>query len=101
MYIIGSTKNATAGPQSDIDLLIHFQGTKNQRRELLIWLEGWSICLDELNFLRIGYKSGGLLDVHIVTDEDVASKAGYAVKIGAATDAARPLRLKEKTGDSS
>jgi hypothetical protein len=101
MYVIGSTKNATAGPQSDIDLLIHFQGTKNQRQELLLWLEGWSICLDELNFQRTGYKSGGLLDAHIVTDEDVANKAGYTVKIGAATDAARPLRLKEKASDSS
>lgn len=101
MYVIGSTKNATAGPQSDIDLLIHFQGTKKQRQELLLWLEGWSVCLDELNFQRTGYKSGGLLDAHIVTDRDVANKAGYAAKIGAVTDAARPLRLKEKTGDSS
>jgi pyruvate,water dikinase len=101
MYVIGSTKNATAGPQSDIDLLIHFQGTKKQRQELLLWLEGWSICLDELNFQRTGYKSGGLLDAHIVTDKDVATKAGYAAKIGAATDAARPLRFKEKACDSS
>jgi hypothetical protein len=101
MYVIGSTKNATAGPQSDIDLLVHFQGTKKQRQELLLWLEGWSLCLDELNFQQTGYKSGGLLDVHIVTDEDVVKRAGYAAKIGSATDAARPLRFKEKARDSS
>lgn len=96
MYIIGSVKNASAGPQSDIDLLIHFQGTKKQRLDLLLWLEGWSLALGEMNFLRTGYKSGGLLDAHIVTDNDIANKTSYAVKIGAATDAARPLRLKEK-----
>jgi hypothetical protein len=99
MYIIGSTKNATAGPQSDIDLLVHFQGTPKQRRELQLWMEGWSLCLDNLNFQRTGYKSGGLLDVHIVTDDDIVHKTSYAVKIGAATDAARPLPLKEKSGE--
>jgi hypothetical protein len=33
-YLIGSTKNATAGPSSDIDLMLHFSGTEEQRREL-------------------------------------------------------------------
>ncbi|MGB8953241.1 MAG: PEP/pyruvate-binding domain-containing protein [Candidatus Aminicenantales bacterium] len=96
MYVIGSTKNATAGPQSDIDLLVHVQGTKTQRHELIHWLEGWSLCLDEMNFQKTGYKSGGLLDVHLITDEDIARKTGHADKIGSATDAARPLPLKEK-----
>jgi pyruvate,water dikinase len=98
LYVIGSTKNATAGPQSDIDLMVHFRGTKKQRQELLLWLQGWSQCLDEINYQRTGYRSGGLLDVHIITDEDIAKKTSYAVKIGAATDAARPLRLKEDGG---
>ena len=35
-YVFGSTKNATAGPQSDIDVLIHFNGTTRQRKDL--WL---------------------------------------------------------------
>lgn len=93
MYLFGSTKNATAGPQSDIDLLIHFTGTPSQSKELLAWLEGWSLCLSHLNFLRTGYKSDGLLDVHLVTDEDIRKRTSYAVKIGAATDAARPIPL--------
>ena len=32
LYVFGSTKNATAGPGSDIDLLVHFRGTPEQRR---------------------------------------------------------------------
>lgn len=91
LYLIGSAKNATAGPGSDIDLLIHFSGTKSQRKDLLLWLEGWSLCLSELNFLRTGVKTDGLLDVHIITDEDIKKRTSYAVKIGAVTDAARQL----------
>ncbi|MCX6578331.1 MAG: nucleotidyltransferase domain-containing protein [Candidatus Aminicenantes bacterium] len=94
-YVFGSTKNANAGPQSDIDILIHFQGTKKQRQELLGWLEGWSLALDEINYQKTGHRSGGLLDIHIVTDEDIARKESYASKIGAVTDAARPLALKK------
>ena len=61
--------------------------------QLSSWLEGWSLCLDEMNFVRTGYRTGGLLDIHFVTDEDIAHKTSFAAKIGAATDAARPLPL--------
>ncbi|MCP4570196.1 MAG: pyruvate, phosphate dikinase, partial [FCB group bacterium] len=97
-YVFGSTKNATAGPGSDIDVLIHFQGSAAQKAELNLWLEGWSFCLGRMNFLRTGYRSEGLLDVHLITDEDIANKTSWAVKIGAITDAARPLTMR-KNGD--
>lgn len=93
-YVFGSTKNATAGFSSDIDIIVHFRGNDEQRRELALWLEGWSLCLDEINYLRTGYRTGGLLDVHFVTDDDIKKKTSFAVKIGAVTDAARPLLMK-------
>ena len=65
-YLIGSTKNATAGPASDIDILLHSQGNEEQMKELMLWLEGWSRCLAEINFLRTGYRTDGLLDVHLL-----------------------------------
>jgi len=95
-YVFGSTKNATAGASSDIDVLIHFAGTPRQREKLEDWLEGWSLCLDRINYLKTGYQSDGLLDVHIITDKDVEEKSSYAVKIGAATDAARELPMMKK-----
>ncbi|MBD3337446.1 MAG: pyruvate, phosphate dikinase, partial [Candidatus Eisenbacteria bacterium] len=95
LYVFGSTKNAAAGPGSDIDLLVHFRGTEEQRRDLECWFEGWSLCLDEMNFLRTGYRTDGLLDVHIVTDEDIENRTSYAVKIGAVTDPAKELPLKK------
>jgi predicted nucleotidyltransferase len=93
LYVFGSTKNATAGPASDIDLLVHFTGTDKQRRDLEQWFEGWSLSLSEINYLRTGYRTDSLLDVHIVTDDDIANRTSYAVKIGAVTDAARELPL--------
>jgi len=93
-YLIGSTKNASAGPASDIDLLLHFDGNEEQRRDLLLWLEGWSRCLGEINFLRTGYRTEGLLDVHLVTDENIRARDSFAVKIDAITDPARKLPMK-------
>ncbi|UCF64135.1 MAG: nucleotidyltransferase domain-containing protein [bacterium] len=95
-YLFGSTKNAIAGPGSDIDVIIHFSGSAKQKKELDLWFEGWSLCLSELNYLRTGYRAENLLDVHYVDDEEVKKKSGFAVKIGAVTDAARPLPLKNQ-----
>jgi len=88
IYVIGSTKNANAGPSSDIDLMIHFRGNDDQQRDLEIWLDGWSLCLGEVNYLRTGYANRELLDVHIITDEDITRQTSYAAKIGAVTDGA-------------
>jgi len=98
IYLFGSTKNATAGPQSDIDLIIHFTGSDQQREDLILWLEGWSLSLDEFNRRRTGIATGGLLDVKFVTDEDIEVRTSYAVKIGATTDAAFPLPMGLKEG---
>lgn len=93
VYLIGSTVNATSGPGSDIDLLIHFRGTPQQQQELSLWLEGWSLSLGEFNYLRTGYESKELLDIHIVTDADIEARTSYAVKIGAVTDPAVSLPM--------
>jgi predicted nucleotidyltransferase len=93
LYVFGSAKNGTARPGSDLDLLVHFAGTDAQRDDLLLWMDGWSRSLTEVNYLRTGYRSEGLLDVHLVTDEDVARRSSFAVKIDAITDAAQPLAL--------
>jgi len=93
LYVFGSTKNATAGPGSDIDLIVHFVGDDRQRECLMLWLDGWSQCLSEFNYLRTGHRTDGLLDLHVVTDRDIAARTSYAAKIGAVTDPARPLPL--------
>jgi len=37
--------------------------------------------------------------VHLVTDEDIAARTSYAVKIGAVTDPAWPLALMDDPAD--
>ena len=39
------------------------------------------MCLGEINYLRTGYVNPDLLDVHIITDEDVERKTSFAAKI--------------------
>ncbi|MBN2426592.1 MAG: PEP/pyruvate-binding domain-containing protein [Calditrichaceae bacterium] len=66
IYLTGGIAKSMAQPASDIDLLICFNGNKTQKKQLESWLEGWSLCLDEINYTRTGFKAGGLLDVKIM-----------------------------------
>ena len=99
IYIFGSTKNADSGPGSDIDLIVHIDAARCDLKQLTLWFEGWSLALGEMNYLRTGYRSQGLLDVHYVSDEDIKNKNSYASKIGAITDAARPLKMKMRRSE--
>lgn len=96
IYLIGSTKNATAGPASDIDLLIHFCGDSHQQENLASWMEGWSLCLSELNYIRTGYETDGLIDLHVITDSDVSNRSSFAVMIDRVDDRARILKSLEQ-----
>jgi len=93
LYVFGSTNNGNAGPGSDIDLLVHYDGTGEHEKDLMQWLDGWSGCLDEINYSKTGYRSGGLLDIHLITDDDIKKKRWDASKIGAITDPATELPL--------
>ena len=94
-YVFGTTKNATAGPASDIDLLVHVErgrATAGASSRTGSRAGAWSLA--EMNYLRTGYRTEGLLDVHYVTDADIAGGTNpFAAKIGAVTDAARALPL--------
>ncbi len=95
IYLIGSSKNATAGPASDIDFLVHFDGDPVKEELLKCWFEGWSHCLAEMNFQKTGYMvKEGLIDLHLVTDGDVENKTSYAVLIDSVNDRARPLKTR-------
>lgn len=97
LYVIGSTKNNTSGPGSDIDLMVHIESDQQKWCELNSWLKGWSMCLAEINYNRTGYKSEELLDVHYITDKDIEEKNSYAVMINAKTNRAKKLVLKGRS----
>jgi pyruvate,water dikinase len=91
VYLYGSVKNGTAGPDSKIDLLVHFQGNETQRGQLEMYFKGWSQALVEYNFSRHGVRLNEMLDITYLSDDEVASKEGMAGLIGAVTNAARLL----------
>ncbi len=93
LYLIGSTQNTTAQVGSDIDLLVNFSGTRAQKKELLTWLDGWSLCLDEINFTRTGFKAGGLLDIHFVTEDELSDLKSLSEKLNLNIDGLRELPL--------
>lgn len=96
VYLIGSTKNAIAGPKSDIDLLVHFRGNEEQRKVLLAYTRGWSYALAELNYEKTGFKTDdGLIDLHLITDEDIQKKTSYAVMINSLDNQARLIPFKD------
>jgi predicted nucleotidyltransferase len=96
LYLIGSTKNANAGPGSDIDLLALSKGDQNLNRDFKQWIEGWGLCLDELNYRKTGFRSNeSLIDLHIVTDDDIKQGNSYAIMINAVSDRARPIKIIE------
>jgi hypothetical protein len=64
LYLHGSTAGGSAGPGSDIDLLVVCPGSEEQRERLKHWFEGWSLCLAELALQQTGYGfPGGILNI--------------------------------------
>ena len=96
MFILGSTSSTRAQEGSDIDLLINFNGTDKQKEELQIWMEGWSLCLDEMNYLKTGYKAGGLLDIHFVTDKELENKDKLAEIFNFDVESMKELTIQKK-----
>ena len=93
MYLLGSTKDCTAGPCSDIDILIHFKGTSEQKDKLMSWFKEKEKELMDENEERIGRRTNKLLDVHIVTDEDIEEKTSWACHIDNPYGGARKIPM--------
>ncbi len=93
LYLIGSVKTGETGPCSDIDLLAHCTGDKEKHRLLHAWCEGWGLALAHINECRTGYETkGSLVDLHIITNEDIKQKDSFAVMLESVTNKPRLLR---------
>ncbi len=91
VYLYGSVKNGTAGPDSQIDLLVHFNGTDSQKSQLQMYFEGWSQALVEYNFSRHGVRLDQMINITYLSDDEVATGKGLAAQINAVTNPARLL----------
>lgn len=95
VYLIGSTKDGSAGPASDIDLLVHFRGNEEQKDKLMTWFEDYGRKIDEENKERTGIQTGGLLDVHLITDEDIKKKTSWASHITSPYTSIKKINFKK------
>ena len=94
IYLIGSVKEAHAGPASDLDLVVHFAGNPQQESNLRYWMDGWSRSLAQINYEMTGYQmKQGMIDLHLVTDEEMKSQSNsFAAMIGSHQNSAWLLK---------
>ncbi len=93
LYLVGSAKDGSAGPESDIDLIVHYDGSEEEKDKLKNFFDRWSQRLDEENEKRIGKRTGGLLDVHYITDEDLDKGTSWASHITSRYKSARKISI--------
>jgi predicted nucleotidyltransferase len=94
IYLIGSVKEATSGPKSDIDLLIHIAGDQTKEKLLREWISGWGYALAQINYEKTGYwVEGSLIDLHLIHTEEIQKKSNsYAAMIGSYHNSARLIK---------
>ena len=73
-----------------------FQGRSQQRKDLELWLQGWSLSLAEMNYFRTGFHSEGLLEVHYLTEDKLRGEKDVAARLKVASDTVRELTLGPK-----
>ena len=96
IYLVGSVKEGTAGPASDIDLIIHVEDDAQTNEEIKAWMKGWSQALAEFNYRKTGYKvEDGLIDLHIVSDKDIENQDSFAMMINSNEPASLLLRKRK------
>jgi hypothetical protein len=82
VYLFGSTELGNAGAGSDIDLIVVCGDDGQQKRDLQVWLEGWSLCLAEISFQLYGLPSTGLLDVRFLKPEQARAEVSAFAAAG-------------------
>lgn len=81
IYLFGTVYNRTAKESSDIDLLVHYDGSHENLIALKAWFEPWNYLLQEIIFTTTGFRLKRALDVHYITDGECNEQNYYFVEI--------------------
>ena len=96
LYLIGSVKTGEAGPCSDIDILAHCTDDVEKQNLLRAWAAGWGACLTAVYQCKTSFEiKGSLVDLHIITDDDIKQKTSFAVMLESVNNSARLLKKQE------
>ncbi len=93
IYLYGTVLDGTAGPKSDIDFVVIFDGTPEQKHDLTLWLEGWNLALGKINYNKTGFNISKFLDVSIFTEQELAENQYFADLIQKSNNTAKQLKL--------
>lgn len=94
IYLFDGANTGKTGIGSKIGLLVHVDEDMAKTDELRQWLDGWSLALAKITFLQTGHDTDRLLDIHLITDRDMARGGSFASRINAPANPAIPLRLR-------
>jgi pyruvate, water dikinase len=92
IYLLGSVKNAQSGPASDIDMMIHTNPDNPFLDEIKQFMKCWGLCLSELNAFLTGEKIDEMLDIHFISDKDIAEKNSFTSMIGSHFNSAKLIK---------
>jgi predicted nucleotidyltransferase len=92
VWLIGSVKSGMAGPCSDIDLVIHYDGNESNAEKIHIFTNGFASAVRVWRFNkdRTG-NTRSMIDVHLVTDQDIMNKTSFGIMITKGSGEARLL----------
>lgn len=93
IYLFGTTFNQTATFNSDIDLLIDFVGTEEQKKMLNVWLDAWDSALKDVIYELTGTKIHKLLDIYYLASNNVDSENYFFQIINPERKLAKKLKL--------
>jgi hypothetical protein len=96
VYLFGTVFHDTAGPNSDIDFLVHFEGNESQFHDLKLWFEGWNLCLSQINYYRSGYSVEKVLDITYISESDFEDQKYYVDLMNPSNHSSKKLRLKNQ-----
>lgn len=74
VFLHGSVFNGRAGGNSDIDIIIHFEGSPRKKEKLEVWFDAWNMCLSKVNYDKSGYLLKTILDVQIIEDSELEDR---------------------------
>ncbi len=94
VYLFGTVFNETAGPNSDIDLLVHYDGRLDHMEDMQRWFEGWNLCLAHINYNKSGYFLRRILDVHYASDEEIEKSEYHRQLIDPKNNISRRMKTK-------
>lgn len=93
-YVLSSSVDDTARPNADIDIILHLDGTPQQKKNMQNWLGGWNLCLREIHFQRTGYRIDNFLDVKFITDFDIRYNTVIVQNLNQNIDSYKELSVK-------